>query len=1104
MAFPDDLLPLRAEMEISGTWTDITARVRGNNDTVTITRGAQNEQGDSLTPNNCTFKLNNADFYFSNRNPSSPNYGHLPQNTQVRFLLEDPEGMAFAPVNGYPYSYAFGDISVENASTADKAVLDITGDLDVRVDFDPDPYPGGGLTGYVLIGKYKQTSDQRSWALMLRYDGTLRLYWSTAGTAATLLSATSTAAVDFAGGRKYVRATLDVNNGAGGKTVTFYTASLASIQVPSGTFESGSATGWTAFDATVTASQAHAHSGSWSALLTVVGSPSQAYFRPTTGSTVTAGGLYRTTMWLYSAADTTVNVVVDWYDAGLGYIDSSFDTVTVPGGIWTKATVDAIAPALSAFAGHGPTLHSSPATGTQLWVDDIDFQEVTWNTLGSAVTSAGTTSVFSSSADLRVGALVNDDGGIVGFTDTVLPFRGRVYRAQVYSGIGGTLVADADFGLQASGDTSWSDGLGTPNTWAVNTVYGGVTRGRYRFWGEVAELPQKADSTGTDLYVPTVATDIVRRLTQGQAPVWSPLFRYLARFTTITQYHPLESGVSTNGTTGRAGSAIGSYDARYNDLTFGPDDGLRGSLGVATFNSDRSYLTANTASSANSTYQAAIFAFQMAATPGSETFFCELSSTGTVRKWHIRVTATTFLLRGYGADGSEIGNLASTFGTDVAPTDWILMRLQTHHSGGNIIAALAWCKVADTAVWGFTSTTEFPGSTSGRFTGYSFGSATQAITALDGLKLTHVMICQEEIPTADYDFHSAAGAYDGEPAGKRAIRTAEATGVPLIISGDPENTVPMGPEAPATAVANLEECAKVDGGHLTTRRDAPAFYLVTRASLLDQTATTLDHDDHLFMGTLDPVDNDATLRNEVTVTSVAGQVGTSRVTDGPRGIATVGRYDSAYPLNGYEEYINYLAQHATYLGTWDEVRLPQFAMSLAKRIIADDAALTTALHKLDIGSAVDMVNLPSWFPPGRDLEVMVRGYREVLSNKVHSLSFSAQNYGSFRAVNNLSAQSDVPRRAAATPGNHTIDTSINTAAMSLSLATAAGSALWTTAAGDFPLNIEINGEVMTLSGISGASSPQTGTVSARQVNGVLRSHSAGSDVQVVDRFYVAL
>lgn len=950
MAFPADVLPLVAQMRIGGTWTTITSRVRGNNDSVIITRGARNEQGDSITPAQCNFKLNNRDFYFSDRNPSSTNYGLLPVNTQIRFSLTDPHGNAFAPVNGYPYDYVFGDSDEEYVSTTDKAVLDITGDIDVRVDLDPDPYPGGGLTGYMLASKYNTVGDQRSWVLTLRYDGTLRFQWSSTGAAGGIVSATSTAAVDFAGGRKAVRATLDVNNGAGGKTVTFYTS----------------------------------------------------------------------------------------------------DTI---GGSWTM--------------------------------------------LGSAVTTAGTTSIFSSTATLQIGTVINSDGGVTAFSDAQLPFRGRIYRAQVYNGIGGTLVADANFGSRSVGDTSWSDGLGTPNTWTVTATYGGITSGRYRFWGEIAELPQKADPSGTDLYVPTVATDIVRRLTQGQSPLPSPLYRYYSRFSTATQWHPLETGVTTSGTTGTVGSAISAPAARYNDITFSTDSTLPGAAGVATFNSANSYVTAYANSSANATYESFMFAFQFPSTPGAEVTMVSLGSTGTVRRWTIGCTATTFILRGYGADGTETGNLATTFGTNVLPTDWLLMRLQVRNSGANLIAEMAWCKVADTIVWGFTSTTEFPGTTAGRFTGYNFA----ATSGLNGFKLTQVMIAQEEIPTGDYDFYSAAGGYDGERAGKRAIRTANAAGVPLVISGNPDDTIEMGPETPATLIANLEECAKVDGGFLTTRRDAPIFYFVTRASLLDQSAVTLDHDDRPFVSELDPTDDDAVLRNQVTLTSSAGQSATSVRSTGRRGTATVGKYDSAYPLNGYQDALQYLAEHATYLGTWDEVRLPKFSVDLARQVFATDTALTEAVRALDIGGAVKIANPPTWFPPD-DLEVMVRGYREVMSNKVHSFDFHCQNYGPLRAINNLSEQSDVPARAAATSSTLAGGT-LNTTDLSFSVATASG-ALWTTSAGNFPMNVRMNGEVITLSGISGASSPQTFTASARSVNGVTRSHAVGSSIDVDDEFYAAL
>lgn len=955
MTFPATPIPVGAEMLIDGTWTDITSKVRGNGDSVTVTRGAQNEQGDSLTPCSCGFKLNNRDFYFSNRNPNSVNYGKLPINTQVRFWLDDANGYAFAPVNGFPYSYAFGESAAEYVSTTDKAVLDITGDLDVRVHLWPDAMPGGGLTGYMLASKYNTISNQRSWAFMLESDNTLRLYWSTSGTSATLLSATSTAAVDFAGGPLAVRATIDVNNGAAGKTVTFYTSDSVS------------------------------------------------------GS---------------------------------------------------------------------------------------------WTILGSAVTTAGTTSIFSSTAPVQVGVVENSDGDVTVFASDVVPVRGRVYRMQLYSGIAGTLVADMNATAQTLGDTSWSDGLGTPNTWTVTATYGGVTAGRYRFWGEVAELPQKADSSGVDLYVPTVASDIVRRLTQGKSAIASAMHRYYSRFTTTTQWHTMESGVSTStGVTGRLGSAIGSYDCRYRDISFGTDSGLPGSAGVATFNSTESYLTASTKTTANATYQGAMWAFQMSAVPGSETFFIELRSTGTVRKWHVRPSATSFVLRGYGADGSEVGNLASTFGTDVLPTDWLLMRLQTHVSGGNIIAELAWCKVASTIVWGFTSTTEFPGTTSGRFTGYSFGSATQAIAALNGLKVSQVITVQEQIPTGDYDFYNAPGGYDEEPAGKRAIRVANSTGVPLIISGDPEDTTPMGPEPQATSVAILEDCAKVDGGYLTTRRDAPVFHFVTRKSLLDQDPVVLDHDDKLFTDALDPTDDDATLRNKVVLTAPAGQTATSIVEDGPKGTEIAGVYESTYSLNGHKDVLAYLAQHATYLGTWDEIRLPQFSVMLARTAFSSDAALTGYIHGLDVGSVARVDNPPAWFPPGHSLEVMVRGYREVMSNMTHDFTVFCQNYGPFRATNNLSEQSDVPARAAAS--NSTLGTGIDDNDTSISIATPTG-ALWTTAAGDFPMDIEMGGEVITLSGISGASSPQTATASARSVNGIIKSHLAGTDIQVVDRFYAAL
>ena len=72
----------------------------------------------------------------------------------------------------------------------------------------------------------------------------------------------------------------------------------------------------------------------------------------------------------------------------------------------------------------------------------------------------------------------------------------------------------------------------------------------------------------------------------------------------------------------------------------------------------------------------------------------------------------------------------------------------------------------------------------------------------------------------------------------------------------------------------------------------------------------------------------------------------------------------------------------------------------------------------------------------------------------------------------------------------------NSAATTLYVATSnPATPLWTTTAGDFPLDIAVDGERITVTNITGSSSPQTFTVT-RSVNGVVKSHSSGADVRL--------
>lgn len=109
------------------------------------------------------------------------------------------------------------------ASTPDNAVLDITGDFDLRADVAAaDWTPAGNAT---LIGKWVNAGNQLSYALLIHSTGVLQVFWTTTGAPGSAVSAASTAFIPVANGaRLAVRASVDVNNGAGGNTTTFYTA----------------------------------------------------------------------------------------------------------------------------------------------------------------------------------------------------------------------------------------------------------------------------------------------------------------------------------------------------------------------------------------------------------------------------------------------------------------------------------------------------------------------------------------------------------------------------------------------------------------------------------------------------------------------------------------------------------------------------------------------------------------------------------------------------------------------------------------------------------------------------------------------------------------
>ncbi|MEU0102233.1 hypothetical protein [Streptomyces sp. NPDC006267] len=203
MAFPETPLGLRGELLLGGSWVDITRDIY-TREPIRIVHGTANE-GTQPDPASCALLLNNAGGRYSPRNPLGEHHGRLLRNSQLRITV--PAEESWLRLDG------------GHASTPHSAALATPGDLDLRADITPDDWIVHGRV-WPIISRWEGSAI--GYRLSVLSDGTLELAWSSTGTSAGLRAAVSTVPVDGRGERLCVRAVLDVDNGAGGCTTTFY------------------------------------------------------------------------------------------------------------------------------------------------------------------------------------------------------------------------------------------------------------------------------------------------------------------------------------------------------------------------------------------------------------------------------------------------------------------------------------------------------------------------------------------------------------------------------------------------------------------------------------------------------------------------------------------------------------------------------------------------------------------------------------------------------------------------------------------------------------------------------------------------------------------
>jgi hypothetical protein len=702
-----------------------------------------------------------------------------------------------------------------------------------------------------------------------------------------------------------------------------------------------------------------------------------------------------------------------------------------------------------------------------------------WTQLGDPVTTAGTTSIFNSSASLLAG-LANTVGSRANI--------GRLYKFELRSGIDGTVVANADCTIQTPGVATFFDTAPVPNEWFVLNAE--ITDRNPRFTGEVASWPQRWDVSGQDVYVPLEATGILRRLGQGAPALRSAMMRGFSdpTRTAIVEYWPCEDAAGATfiasafpgHSAGVPGGAPGF--AGYSDFV-GSDPLPTMAAGSMNFSVGPYTVTGETSLRA--------FAVLSPDGAGVTTRLVSMRTSGTAARWEIEIndTGSSFRLRAYSVTNAS---LLTTGFTGFTEGEQHVYNLELTQNGADVDYRLLAFRIQQSSLETATSV-----QLSGTLAAQTVNRVTSINVAPGGTlgpdsAAGHVILANDI--SAFANSNGPLVGWVGEEAADRIARLCAEEDISFARLGFAD-TVRMGVQTPQPLLTLLQECVESDGGIMFEPRDRLGLGYRDKTTLYNQEPQlALNYDAGDVAPPLEPDEDDQQVRNDITVTRAGGssyratlETGALSIQAPPNGI---GRYDDAVTQSlRLDAQLVDAASWKLHVGTVDEARYPAINIDLASDSFANDAELTERALMLEQGDRITIDDLPAWMPPDQASQLM-QGYSETLH---HTAEWTITCNCSPESPYRVAVLNDAVLGHADTAGS-ALASGVTSTATSLSVATTEGP-IWTTDSGDLPFDIAIGGERITVTAISGSSSPQTFTVT-RSGNGVVKAHSAGADVRL--------
>lgn len=780
--------------------------------------------------------------------------------------------------------------------------------------------------------------------------------------------------------------------------------------------------------------------------------------------------------------DGTGTITLSWTTGGTsGTQVNVWSTVAVPRDNGRRFAVRAV---LDTDAG------ASTSSVTFYWADTIAGP---WRQLGDVVVRAGTTSVFASTAGALTLAKATTSGAQIAYT-------GRTYKAELRVGVGAaTLAASPDFTAAAEGAASIVDAQG--RTWTP-TATASITSSSVRFVGEVSQWPVKWTQSEKDVAVGITAAGILRRLQANVPPLRSTLRRAIPSLSTLRAYWPLEEAAGAT----TFGSGLPDPGGQYT-MGIGPTTTSPTLSSYAGFLcSDELAVFANGAyargrvkpyTSTNNVQLRFLVAVPSTGQPADGTVLAKLTLTSTTWSILYKTGGGVVLAATNNIDGSAL-TTTGTLALNLDGKPWMIS-LELSPSGGNIFWTLE--QYQPGALTGF-----FFNSTTGAAT---VGAAVAVQVGAPGtnsqVAFGHVTV--ESSVTNLFALINQFNAWAGETAAARARRLAGEEGYPILRSGPDAASSKMGAQTVATLVDLLHQAEDADEGILGEARALLALAYRPRQGLYAKdAAVTLTYPGNLV--DFEPTEDDANIVNDVILTRSFGSsvelVQTAGALSTAAPPAGVGRYQSAQTVNLYlDTQLPDAAAFLLALGVVDEPRYPSIGVQLNRSGFATAPAsleLCRAVLDAELGDVVQVNTPPSFYAPFTAYQLL-QGTTEELraGGRVLAVDLNTAPGVIWRNVGRWSDPTGRTRYGAAASS---LVAGVTAGATALSVASTDGT-LWTTTPAHFPFDVLVAGEVMTVTNITGASSPQAFTVT-RAVNGVSKAQLAAAAVQLYPLAYYGL